>query len=91
MVLAVWTLESWAAPPVHRDQHFLLDLVHWLLGHSIPEKEGSRGSAPLVSPLGLKNGLSTPLTRLWLSGSQDLPVDMAAVSGPGISLFCKQL
>lgn len=61
MVLAVWTLEPWAAPPVHRHQHFLLDLVHWLLGHSIPVEE-SRESALLVSPLGLENGLSTPLT-----------------------------
>lgn len=41
VVLAVWSLEPWAAPPVHRDQHLLLDLVHWLLGHSIPEEEGS--------------------------------------------------
>lgn len=62
VVLAVWTLEPWAAPPVHRDQHLLLDLVHWLLGHSIPEKESSRGSAPLVIPRGLENGLSIPLT-----------------------------
>lgn len=53
MVLAVWTLEPWAAPPIYRDQHLLLDLVHWLLGHSVPEEEG-RASEPLVSPLGLE-------------------------------------
>lgn len=61
MVLAVWSLEPWAAPPIHRDQHLLLDLVHWLLGHSVPEEEGRR-SAPLEGPLDLENGLSTLLT-----------------------------
>lgn len=36
MVLAVGASKAWAAPPGHGGQHLLLDLVHRLVGHTVP-------------------------------------------------------
>lgn len=42
VVLAVGACKARAASPGHRGQHLLLDLVHRLVGHTVP---GGRGLA----------------------------------------------
>jgi hypothetical protein len=71
MVLAVGALEAGAAPPGHGEQYFLLDLVHWLLGHPIPGGGGLLSDSG-VSLQGLGKWLSLPThmtLTLWQSGS----------------------